>query len=175
MLCLQLYDFTILHRAERIHQNADALSRMVEEFPQKEVKNEVVNFDQKAADIENAENEPNHGDEVEVFEAIAQEYFTENDEIQGTGWTNQPEWMNWEAGSDDGVSDTEYSYEDYEGDNSGYSSEEYEWELANSQRARDRFQKELLWQLAYELWEEVTWARQGGYHLNESPTYSSTR
>src|SRR5260364_224747 len=92
---------------------------MVEEFLQKGVKNEVVNFYQKAADIENAENEPNHKDEVEVFEAIAQEYFTEDldDEMQGTGWTNQPEWMNWEAGSDDGVSDTEYSYEDYEGDN----------------------------------------------------------
>src|SRR5260363_3384 len=83
--------------------------------------------------------------------------------------------MNWEAGSDDGASDTEYSYEDYEGDNSGYSSEEYEWELANSQRERDRFQEELLRQLAYELWEEVTWARRGGYHSNESPIYSSTR
>src|SRR5260363_338386 len=106
---------------------------MVEEFPQKEVKNEVVSFDQKAADMENAENEPNLGDEVEVFEAIAQEYFTEDldDKMQGTEWTNQPEWMNWEAGSDNGASDTEYSYEDYEGDNSRYSSEEYEWELAN--------------------------------------------
>ena len=44
---------------------------MVKEFPQKEVKNEVVNFYQKAADIENTKDEPNYRDKVEVFEAIA--------------------------------------------------------------------------------------------------------
>ncbi|CAG8809196.1 21110_t:CDS:2, partial [Gigaspora rosea] len=94
-------------------------------------------------------------EEAEIFQVIAQEYFTEDsdEEMEVTNWIRRTEWEGWEEVSDNRVSDTEYSYEDYEESDSEYLSEEYEWELDNSQRAQDR---------------------QGEYHSDENSTYQST-
>ncbi|CAG8442868.1 5534_t:CDS:2 [Gigaspora rosea] len=43
--------------------------------------------------------------------------------MQGTEWTNHPKWINWKEGSNNGISDIEYSYKDYKINNSGYRQE----------------------------------------------------
>ncbi|CAG8531260.1 5774_t:CDS:2 [Gigaspora rosea] len=84
--------------------------------------------------------------EIEAFSIMIENSSFDNSDDELSNWTEEDS-GGWFDKEEELLLDEENEMND-----SGYSSQEYEWELTNSQKEQDRYQKELLQQLAYELW-----------------------
>ncbi|CAG8755947.1 19964_t:CDS:1, partial [Gigaspora rosea] len=90
--------------------------------------------------------------EIEAFYTMAENSSSDSSADELSDWTEEDS-SGWYEEKEELLLDLD---KENEMNDSGYSSQEFKWELTNSQIEQDRYQEELLQQLAYELWWEVS-------------------